>query len=213
MSVGREAGHATHRRTLTCEEQRFPGRCADDRHCCSVRCRTDCRGHTGVGRMRRQPAADHTHRVGIAEYDGVLAFVRGARCVDVVTHLPETTTPAPSAELTPHASPAPPASSPAIQQSEPTFLYCENGTAIYSDQSYVVGDPRCPQPTANEDPHGRDYQCDAQGTNCTYPDGSPVPGYRRCGTQCGEAPTSGEVQRKWMECIAVRSVEQCRAEQ
>lgn len=128
-------------------------------------------------------------------------------------HLQETTTPAPSTELTPQASPAPPASSPAIQQSEPTFLYCEYGTAIYSDQSYVVGDPRCPQPTANEDPYSRDYKCDEQGTNCTYPDGSPVPGYRRCGTQCGEAPTSGEVQRKWMECIAVKSVEQCRAEQ
>lgn len=119
--------------------------------------------------------------------------------------------PAPPVELTPTT--APQATSPASQPSEPTFLYCENGTAIYSGQAYVVGDPRCPQPTPANDPYGRDYQCDAQGANCTYPDGSPVPGYQRCGTQCGEAPTSGEVQRKWIECIAVKSEEQCRAEQ
>lgn len=120
--------------------------------------------------------------------------------------------PAPPAELTPTTT-APQATSPASQPSEPTFLYCKNGTAIYSGQAYVVGDPRCPQPTPANDPYGRDYQCDAQGANCTYPDGSPVPGYQRCGTQCGEAPTSGEVQRKWIECIAVKSEEQCRAEQ
>ncbi|MEV4158042.1 hypothetical protein AB0J48_33955 [Nocardia salmonicida] len=35
--------------------------------------------------MRRQPAADYTYWVGVAEYDGVGAFVRGARCADVVT--------------------------------------------------------------------------------------------------------------------------------
>ncbi|MEU4417081.1 hypothetical protein [Nocardia salmonicida] len=38
--------------------------------------------------MRRQPAADDTHRVGVAEYNGVRALVRGARCVDVVTPPP-----------------------------------------------------------------------------------------------------------------------------
>ncbi|GAD81484.1 hypothetical protein NCAST_01_00520 [Nocardia asteroides NBRC 15531] len=119
--------------------------------------------------------------------------------------------PAPPVELT-SAPTQPQATEPASQPSEPTFLYCENGTAIYSGQTYVVEDPRCPQRTPADDPYGRGYQCDAQGTNCAYPDGSPVPGYQRCGTQCGEAPTSGEVQRKWMECIAVKSEEQCRAE-
>ncbi|MGW6124212.1 hypothetical protein ACWFRF_34600 [Nocardia sp. NPDC055165] len=33
--------------------------------------------------MRRQPADDNTSGVGVVD-DGVRAFVRGARCVDVV---------------------------------------------------------------------------------------------------------------------------------
>lgn len=40
----------------------------------------------------------------------------------------------------------------------------------------------------------RGYSC--SGDRCYWPDGSPVPNYQRCGTQCGEAPTSGEIQTR-----------------
>ena len=45
-----------------------------------------------------------------------------------------------------------------------------------------------PGPSLN----ARGYSCDK--TTCVYPDGSPVPGYKRCGVGCGEPPTSGDIQ-------------------
>ncbi|MFD4405436.1 hypothetical protein ACFWPH_22005 [Nocardia sp. NPDC058499] len=42
------------------------------------------------------------------------------------------------------------------------------------------------------DPNTIDYNCDS--ASCTYPDGSQVPVEQRCGMQCGEPPTPGDVQ-------------------
>ncbi len=58
--------------------------------------------------------------------------------------------------------------------------------------------------------NGRGYECGANG--CFWPDGSPVIGADRCGRACGEPPTSGDIQGDWVQCIAVKTVEQCRAE-
>ncbi|MFI5715738.1 hypothetical protein [Nocardia sp. NPDC051750] len=42
------------------------------------------------------------------------------------------------------------------------------------------------------DPNTINYNCDS--ASCTYPDGSQVPEEQRCGMQCGEPPTPGNVQ-------------------
>lgn len=39
----------------------------------------------------------------------------------------------------------------------------------------------------------RGYTCTEDG-DCRWADGTAVPGYQRCGTLCGEPPTSGEIQ-------------------
>lgn len=61
-------------------------------------------------------------------------------------------------------------------------------------------------------PSPRGYTCYDDG-NCYWPDGSPVPGYQRCGIACGEPPTSGDIQGAWAECIAVKTEPECREEQ
>ncbi len=66
-------------------------------------------------------------------------------------------------------------------------------------------------PEVQPDPYGREYSCDAAGY-CHWPDGSPVPGAQRCGRQCGEPPTSGEVQQDWWDCVSVKTEERCREE-
>jgi hypothetical protein len=48
--------------------------------------------------------------------------------------------------------------------------------------------------------------------SCYWPDGSPVPGYQRCGVACGEPPTSGDIQGAWSECIAVKTEAERREE-
>ena len=58
------------------------------------------------------------------------------------------------------------------------------------------------------DPNARGYTCDNNG--CHFPDGSAVPGYRRCGILCGEPPTSGDVQSGLAECFnAGKPFEEC----
>ncbi|WP_227980671.1 hypothetical protein [Nocardia spumae] len=49
------------------------------------------------------------------------------------------------------------------------------------------------------DPNTRGYTCDDNG--CRFPDGGPVPGYRRCGILCGEPPTSGDFQSGLADCF------------
>ncbi|MGV9336668.1 hypothetical protein [Nocardia sp. NPDC003726] len=60
-------------------------------------------------------------------------------------------------------------------------------------------------------PSPRGYTC--YHDSCYWPDGSPVPGYQRCGLACGEPPTSGDIQSAWAECIAVKTEAECREEQ
>lgn len=60
-------------------------------------------------------------------------------------------------------------------------------------------------------PGPRGYTCYDDG-NCYWPDGSPVPGFQRCGVACGEPPTSGDIQGAWAECVAVKTEAECREE-
>jgi hypothetical protein len=59
------------------------------------------------------------------------------------------------------------------------------------------------------DPNGRKYSCDS-GV-CRFPDGSIAPNYLRCGTLCGEPPTSGDIQTGFYDCFnSGLSYEECR---
>ncbi|GGK45042.1 hypothetical protein GCM10011591_15830 [Nocardia camponoti] len=88
---------------------------------------------------------------------------------------------------------------PNCSQPSSEFLRCDAKTGVYGDHT-VPNDPRCGVPfpgeptNQNPDPYGRPYECVPGTAQCTYPDGSQVPGAGRCGTRCGEGPTSGEVQ-------------------
>lgn len=62
----------------------------------------------------------------------------------------------------------------------------------YTGGSYP--DPNAVAPPSVGTTSDRGYSC--SGDRCYWPDGSPVPNYQRCGTQCGEAPTSGEIQTR-----------------
>lgn len=72
-------------------------------------------------------------------------------------------------------------------------VYC---TQVMQTDAFVWSYSRSPIP---RDPNTRDYSCDA--VECHYPDGSDVPGYRRCGILCGEPPTSGDVQSGLYDCF------------
>ncbi|BDT86924.1 hypothetical protein IU485_00375 [Nocardia cyriacigeorgica] len=72
-------------------------------------------------------------------------------------------------------------------------VYC---TQVSQTDAYVWSLSRNLRP---HDPNMRDYTCDDSG--CHYPDGSDVPGYKRCGLLCGEPPTSGDVQSGLYDCV------------
>ncbi|WP_124393098.1 hypothetical protein [Rhodococcus wratislaviensis] len=60
------------------------------------------------------------------------------------------------------------------------------------------------------DPNGRKYTCGSDDV-CRYPDGSIAPNYLRCGTLCGEPPTSGDIQSGFYDCFSSGlSYEECR---
>lgn len=63
----------------------------------------------------------------------------------------------------------------------------------YTGSSYPDPNAVAPPPVGTTSDRG--YSC--SGDRCYWPDGSPVPNYQRCGTQCGEAPTSGEMQTQY----------------
>jgi hypothetical protein len=59
------------------------------------------------------------------------------------------------------------------------------------------------------DPNSRPYTCDSDV--CRFPDGSFAPNYIRCGTLCGEPPTSGDIQSGFYDCFnAGGTYEECR---
>ncbi|MDV7243710.1 MULTISPECIES: hypothetical protein [Rhodococcus] len=73
--------------------------------------------------------------------------------------------------------------------------YCDyGGTAVYTDGSYSTTDPAChqpvPAPSGGESGYPYDPSQDRNGDGV-------VSGYERCGTACGEAPTSGEIQMQY----------------
>lgn len=65
------------------------------------------------------------------------------------------------------------------------------------------GRPWVPQSAAPTWNQGTDTWTDTNG------DGQ-MQGAERCGTQCGDAPTSGEIQQQWMNCIATHTTAECR---
>ena len=75
---------------------------------------------------------------------------------------------------------------------ERVLQYCDyGGVAVYTDGSYSTTDPACLQPAPAPSSGDLGYPYDpSQDRNG---DGV-VNGYERCGTACGEAPTSGEIQ-------------------
>ncbi|MBF6536738.1 hypothetical protein IU418_05895 [Nocardia farcinica] len=84
------------------------------------------------------------------------------------------------------------------------WCFDTNGGPEYLDEESKSGLGGNPAP--------RGYTCYEDGA-CSWPDGTPVPGYQRCGAACGEPPTSGDIQRAWFDCLAVKSEAQCREEQ
>ncbi|MEE2034791.1 hypothetical protein [Rhodococcus chondri] len=73
--------------------------------------------------------------------------------------------------------------------------YCDyGGVAIYTDGSYSTTDPACLQPAPA--PSGGDTGYPYDPSQDRNGDGV-VNGYERCGTACGEAPTSGETQMQY----------------
>ena len=73
--------------------------------------------------------------------------------------------------------------------------YCDVGNvAVYTDGSYSTSDPACldpaPAPPAGESGYPYDPAQDRNGDGV-------VNGYERCGTACGEDPTSGETQMQY----------------
>lgn len=81
-----------------------------------------------------------------------------------------------------------------VAPSERTLQYCDvGGVAVYSDGSYSTTDPACalpPPPSADESGYPYDPSQDRNGDGV-------ISGYERCGTACGEAPTSGEIQMQY----------------
>jgi hypothetical protein len=86
------------------------------------------------------------------------------------------------AECDTYVAPAPP----------PEFRYCDyGGTAVFTDGSYAVNDPRCtatvPSPESGY-PYNESEDRNGDGV---------VNGYERCGVLCGEEPTSGDIQTQY----------------
>lgn len=79
-----------------------------------------------------------------------------------------------------------------VAPAPPEFRYCDyGGTAVFTDGSYAVNDPRC-APAAPSPESGYPYN-EAEDRNG---DGV-VNGYERCGVLCGEEPTSGDIQTQY----------------
>ncbi len=85
-------------------------------------------------------------------------------------------------------------------------VYC---TQVLGTDAFVWAYTRDP---LRHDPNDRKYTCDDK--DCHFPDGSPVPGYQRCGILCGEPPTSGDVQSGFADCFnAGTPFEECERRQ
>lgn len=79
-----------------------------------------------------------------------------------------------------------------VPPAPPELRYCDyGGTAVFTDGSYVVNDPRCaataPVPDAGY-PYNESEDRNGDGV---------VNGYERCGVLCGEEPTSGDIQTQY----------------
>jgi hypothetical protein len=111
----------------------------------------------------------------------------------------------------------------------PIETYWSDGTVTgYSDYCQQVHDQVLQGEVEANTP-----TCD--GVVCTYPNGATIPdpnapapvepapqgsqdrngdgvisGFERCGTACGEEPTSGEMQAEWLECLEQNPEEYCR---
>lgn len=79
-----------------------------------------------------------------------------------------------------------------VAPAAPELSYCDyGGTAVFTDGSYAVNDPRCAA-TAPSPESGYPYD-ESEDRNG---DGV-VNGYERCGVLCGEEPTSGDIQTQY----------------
>lgn len=67
-----------------------------------------------------------------------------------------------------------------------TTVYC---SAVQGSDAFAWSYYSQPLPM---DPNSRNYACDT--ASCAYQDGSTVPDEHRCGIQCGEPPTTGDVE-------------------
>lgn len=111
---------------------------------------------------------------------------------------------------------APPA--PAAQDPAPAPYITGCGDALgpvityWSDGTTTGSSPLCQEQHDNavaaEADAGLKYTCDASA--CYWPDGSLVPNYQRCGTACGEPPTSGDIQSAWFTCLEQHDETYCR---
>lgn len=115
---------------------------------------------------------------------------------------------------------------PGTAAAEPTVVECLEGTpgpALWSDgttrfSQWCFDNNGGPEYLDEESKSGLDGNPGPRGYTCYddacyWPDGTPVPNAERCGTACGEPPTSGDIQRAWWDCIEVKSEAQCREEQ
>ena len=79
-----------------------------------------------------------------------------------------------------------------VAPAAPEFSYCDyGGTAVNTDGSYSVNDPRCAgsvPPVESGYPYNEAEDRNGDGV---------VNGYERCGIQCGEEPTSGDIQTQY----------------
>lgn len=98
---------------------------------------------------------------------------------------------------------------------EPGTTHMSDGTLMYTqdcNDAFYAQQPAEPEPAPQPDPGttaGRGYTCDSDIR--IWPDGSPVPGYQRCGEMCGEPPTSGDIQGAWFACLESGATEdECR---
>ncbi len=79
-----------------------------------------------------------------------------------------------------------------VAPAPPEFRYCDyGGTAVFTDGSYAVNDPRCTATVPSQEsgyPYNESEDRNGDGV---------VNGYERCGVLCGEEPTSGDIQTQY----------------
>lgn len=141
------------------------------------------------------------------------------------------TPPPPEVEQPPAASAAPTAAP------EPYVVECLGapwGPALWSDGTTRAAD-YCVEYGKTQDPYNLEYNCSnsawrqemgAEGNRLCGGDPPPVAessggsqdrngdgvisGFERCGTACGEEPTSGEIQSAWFACLEQHDEAYCR---